>query len=1058
MTLADKLVKHASPVHPGTGTDQSVHGGGAKPTKTYYHLTDDPNFELRDIKPTENYLAISYNDEAGIYLTDDPERWVNGYGYLRPFIVELELEGETEDLGRWGGEHFVRSADFDQLKIKRVIPLDEYAREHYNDYGWIEGSLDEGAVGVGNIPTFPDYQYTGPDVRNLSPEEVERHKQRAREAWVVRGHGTEEEAKDLFKHASPVHPGTGTDQSVHGGGKGIGPRPDRSFADISQDLFGTDFDSLTDTQKDTVFDTSRTERNTWTHNIRRALSLGTLTPDEAHELGYWGMGHDQSGTGWGKHSLTWQPLPEQLYHVTVAGDQVVASGLKSREELNMNRGIGLGGGESDTISFATDLETAKAIHDSMKEARKVATGEIGVIDLMEEARRDGYLDKIIHGWDPKWTEGQPLPVGVQRILDSNNREDRFEFYKRFSTWREATTGQLDPLFFSSDVEALSRVDPSQIQLLEFRPKPGAQGYPLGGLREWRTASGEAVELVEVIAKHAWGIVKHSGPGPHPGTGTPQSVHGSGSSVSISTPNDRPGIDDNPTFRRLATELHSRASALEPEISATFQSVASETGGQLVGYEFRLKSESSIRDKIFRNIREAKELRGLTLTPEQAAADIRDLNRYSFTWPADEHWVGRHVRAVDLLRAQGWEVYDHKYKSAWAEGDHYDGTNVQLHRGDDFVEVQFHTPESWDIKERSDKIYAEARILGPGEQRAAMVEDIFTLWNADRSHVPPGAAAIGNPTQFLMKGSTRAVNYVYLDPEGNPVARVRVVGDRVQVFRDGSFVDTSLDPADVAGHGGRADFQPLRDFIVKHAGPGSHPGTGTPQEVHGGGTATLKPLRDIKIKFVDGAGRVGPAMKSWIKKLTRQGVEAFNREFPDYLPDEVVVVFHNEGPDEQPDASAWVEPGLYPNTLFINASEFTDLDSAFITLTYPPYAGAAVRMAQDHRRGDESPDAWKERIEVYRKGVIMHELAHVSSAQVGWHTNNWPEDIPAYTQRWYPIQVNIDDPSLPSAYAVQHPGEYFAEALIDTYHRGEDATPLSKKTRELFDEIVAERQK
>ncbi|NIP97462.1 MAG: hypothetical protein GWO24_30130, partial [Akkermansiaceae bacterium] len=96
---------------------------------------------------------------------------------------------------------------------------------------------------------------------------------------------------------------------------------------------------------------------------------------------------------------------------------VIAEGLKSRNELDQSRGKGLGGGDRDTISFTADPETAQAIEVAMREAREVARGDITVENMLAEAERDGFTENLMKYWDRDWKQGDPLPEGVQNLLE-----------------------------------------------------------------------------------------------------------------------------------------------------------------------------------------------------------------------------------------------------------------------------------------------------------------------------------------------------------------------------------------------------------------------------------------------------------------------------------------------------------------------------------------------------------------------------------------------------------------------------------------------------------------
>jgi hypothetical protein len=143
----------------------------------WYHLTDRARFKLDPrFAPEDNAIAIvDRSGRPGIYIGQDVERWVNGYNYWRPFVVEFDVDPSVvEDPGvhgRYGGEMFVPATSFDKLTIQRVIPLDAHAREVFGDAGWIEGELgiefDTGDPIRPGHRSYRGYRYPGPDVRDM---------------------------------------------------------------------------------------------------------------------------------------------------------------------------------------------------------------------------------------------------------------------------------------------------------------------------------------------------------------------------------------------------------------------------------------------------------------------------------------------------------------------------------------------------------------------------------------------------------------------------------------------------------------------------------------------------------------------------------------------------------------------------------------------------------------------------------------------------------------------------------------------------------------------------
>lgn len=279
----------------------------------------------------------------------------------------------------------------------------------------------------------------------------------------------------------------------------------------------------------------------WERAMERSISTGRIGPDEATKKKfYFNPRHG--------------PLPtEPLYHVTTAKDAVISQGLKSRDELKQSSGKGLGGGESNTISFTKDLGIAKGIYENLKEAKAFAEGRTTVMDLIEMARSgagakrpwiDDWMGYLSHGgsqdykwngqipsgvkellagyetystgfpqtreemekegWEPipeyKWTHGtsDAYTVFRRKLSPEKRAEELFQLFKSWSSIRESAGGPLDPLYFNSDPVALAKIPEDQIAILEFKAKPKSYGHQVSSLGEWRTYSGEAVDFVREV--------------------------------------------------------------------------------------------------------------------------------------------------------------------------------------------------------------------------------------------------------------------------------------------------------------------------------------------------------------------------------------------------------------------------------------------------------------------------------------------------------------------------------------------------------------------------------
>lgn len=293
----------------------------------------------------------------------------------------------------------------------------------------------------------------------------------------------------------------------------------------------------------------------WKASIRRGLSLGHLDIGRAKELGYHPGGHEHQDT-YHPDTTGWHPMPEHLYHVTTNLPGVRERGLRSQRELGVTTGHGLGSSEPDSISLTDSPRIAHGILHGLHEYHHFLNHGKPE-DLIERARRgDGgskpfHHDLIRHDGGGDWEEGKPLPrsldamirgktvshsFGTQADIDKEKgpgwvphpesepymgRTDgepmhshwerdatpeeqlhrKSSFYKAFALFRQAAGGSYNPGFMSNDVKRFASMDPSHFALLHVRPKPGAQGYRLPGEEEWRTTTGDALEVHKAEQLH-----------------------------------------------------------------------------------------------------------------------------------------------------------------------------------------------------------------------------------------------------------------------------------------------------------------------------------------------------------------------------------------------------------------------------------------------------------------------------------------------------------------------------------------------------------------------------
>lgn len=236
-----------------------------------------------------------------------------------------------------------------------------------------------------------------------------------------------------------------------------------------------------------------------------------------------------------------KPLPNELYHVTTARDDVLEHGLKTRDELGQRHGHGFGSGKDDTISLTTHKPTAQHLLHSLHEYHDVLNGKTPLTELKEKARKgvgakkpydfmfDAHdqsderlaqvdsgrvteprfhvLGEQPEGWVPK-DEGMTGQGGARShflwehpLSEDEKIKERSAAYKNFAWGRQVKGGHMDPLFMGNDPKSFAAKDPSQFALLHVRPEEGAHGIQMNDRTEgtdageWRAHSGNDLRVV-----------------------------------------------------------------------------------------------------------------------------------------------------------------------------------------------------------------------------------------------------------------------------------------------------------------------------------------------------------------------------------------------------------------------------------------------------------------------------------------------------------------------------------------------------------------------------------
>jgi len=171
----------------------------------------------------------------------------------------------------------------------------------------------------------------------------------------------------------------------------------------------------------------------------------------------------------------------------------------------------------------------------------------------------------------------------------------------------------------------------------------------------------------------------------------------------------------------AVKLIKQAKQSEPKVMQDLQNIAKQTSGEMVGLEYRFKSEDSLTRKIIDQsnrieralIKQGKDpVQAAKTALDETVLGINDALRYTISFPK-EGYYSAFEKTIASLERQGYKVaaFNNFWQKAGTTFDTgYRGINATLisPNGQKF-ELQFHTPESFKLKMETHSLYEEVRL-------------------------------------------------------------------------------------------------------------------------------------------------------------------------------------------------------------------------------------------------------------------------------------------------------------------------------------------------------------
>ena len=164
-----------------------------------------------------------------------------------------------------------------------------------------------------------------------------------------------------------------------------------------------------------------------------------------------------------------------------------------------------------------------------------------------------------------------------------------------------------------------------------------------------------------------------------------------------------------------TNAYNKIVLKEPAITADLKQISSDTGIPMMGLEYRLKSKESFLRKVGTKSEQS-------LDPQRIKDTINstdDVIRYTYQDNALS-LTGSYKNVSEALQKKGYEVVE--VKNHWLnKGNPYNGINCTFRAPESQkfqkFEIQFHTPESYGVKDRMHKDYEAWRLLNASSPEA-----------------------------------------------------------------------------------------------------------------------------------------------------------------------------------------------------------------------------------------------------------------------------------------------------------------------------------------------------
>jgi hypothetical protein len=230
------------------------------------------------------------------------------------------------------------------------------------------------------------------------------------------------------------------------------------------------------------------------------------------------------------------------------------------------------------------------------------------------------------------------------------------------------------------------------------------------------------------------------------------------------------VSADASVEEIVDYVNNLARTEEPRVSNDMRRIVERYGGELEGFQYRLKDPSSIERKL------KTKYAPMGLSGQDLAYAIKDVLRFTMAFP-EADWGHSVQKALWALEEAGYRITAES--NTWARGDAYSDLKYEFLTPSGLpIEIQFHTSASFRLKqEKVHSLYDEFRDPStPLNRKQQLYDDMAKMW--EDIDIPDNALDFPGLRMYPRPASRRVLGFPVKYREN--VLDAQCFGDMVQL--------------------------------------------------------------------------------------------------------------------------------------------------------------------------------------------------------------------------------------------------------------------------------------